>query len=312
MEEKLQVIRNHKDTVFRMLYRDKKNLLELYNALNGTAYEDPDSLEVYTLENAIYMAFKNDVSFLLGPELNLYEHQASFNPNMPLRDLLYIARQLEKYVKDATLYSGVLTKIPVPRFVVFYNGTKEQPERQILKLSDAYERPVEEPELELKVLMLNINAGYNKEIMEKCHTLREYCLFVACIREQKKRTGDIREAVEAAVTECIDKGILTEFLRDQRAEVVAMSIFEYNEEEELKKIGSAHFNAGMEKGLEKGMEKGLTEGKAQSILTLLEEFGPVSESLQKRIMEEKDSEQLHRWLKAAAKAASIEDFQKEM
>lgn len=189
-----------------------------------------------------------------------------------------------------------------------------------MKLSDAYERPVEEPELELKVLMLNINAGYNKEILEKCRTLREYCMFIACIREQKKRTGDIREAVETAVAECIDKGILTEFLRDKRAEVVAMSIFEYNEEEELKKIGSAHFNAGMEKGLEKGIEKGLakgktiglTEGKAQSILTLLEELGPVSESLQKRIMEEKDSEQLYRWLKSAAKAASIEDFQKEM
>ena len=133
MEEKLHkeepnIIRNHKDTVFRMLYRDESKLLELYNALNDTHYQDADSLKVYTLENAIYLSMKNDVSFLLGPELNLYEHQASFNPNMPLRDLLYIARQLEKYIKDETLYSTVLTKIPVPRFVVFYNGTQKHPE----------------------------------------------------------------------------------------------------------------------------------------------------------------------------------------
>lgn len=123
MEEELYVIRNHKDTVFRMLFREKDKLLELYNALNGTDYENPEKLEVYTLENAIYLGVKNDVSFLLDSELNLYEQQASYNPNMPLRDLIYISRELEKYIKDKSLYTSSLVKIPVPRFVVFYNGT---------------------------------------------------------------------------------------------------------------------------------------------------------------------------------------------
>ena len=129
------VVRNHKDTVFRMLYNDKEKLLELYNALNGTAYENTDDMEICTLENAIYMGFKNDVSFLFDSEMCLYEHQSSFNPNMPLRDLFYISRQLQKYVVGKTLYSSKLVQIPVPRFVVFYNGTQEQPESCLLYTS---------------------------------------------------------------------------------------------------------------------------------------------------------------------------------
>ena len=139
MAEKLHVVRNQKDTVFRMLFREKKELLELYNALNDSAYNSPEDLTICTLENAIYMNFKNDISFLLDSEMNLYEHQGSYNPNMPLRDLVYIAKQLEKYTRDETIYSSTLVKIPVPRFVVFYNGTDGQPERQILWLSDAFE-----------------------------------------------------------------------------------------------------------------------------------------------------------------------------
>ena len=122
MEEKeLHVVKKHKDTVFCMLYNDREKLLELYNALNGTVYENTGDLEICTLENAIYMGFKNDVSFLFDSEMSLYEHQSSVNPNMPLRDLFYIARQLEKYVIGKTLYSSKLVQIPVPRFVVFYN-----------------------------------------------------------------------------------------------------------------------------------------------------------------------------------------------
>ncbi|MDO4332489.1 MAG: hypothetical protein Q4C58_07335 [Eubacteriales bacterium] len=295
MEEKRKVVRNYKDTVFRMLYRDKKELLALYNALNGTDYQNPEELETYTLENAIYMAVKNDVSFLLGSELNLYEHQASFNPNMALRDLLYISRQLEKYIREGSLYSGSLTRIPVPRFVVFYNGNCKQPERQILKLSDAFEKRVEDPELELKVLMLNINVGNNNELMEKCRTLKEYSEYVACVREHASKEK-IEDAVEHAVTECIQKGILSDFLTAQRSEVVAMSIFEYNEEEEMRKIRKAEYECGLE------------EGRAKDILLLLEDLGNISKELHDRIMQTRDQELLGKWLKLAARAKSIEDF----
>ena len=218
---------------------------------------------------------------------------------MPLRDLLYIARQLERYVKDETLYSTVLTKIPVPRFVVFYNGTQKQPERQVLKLSDAFEKPVSVPELELKVLMLNINARCNKALMEKCRTLREYSQFVACIREYA-RVEPIAKAVEHAVSYCIKNGILADFLSAQRTEVIAMSIFEYNEEEEMKKVGDAHYKAGK------------TNGLAEAILTLLGDLGEIPDTLHSKIALETDEVSLQKWLKAAAKSESIEQFTKIM
>lgn len=301
MREKRNVARNQKDTVFRLLFKDKNKLLELYNALNGTDHRDPDQLEIYTLENAIYMAMKNDLSMILDSELNLYEHQGSFNPNMPLRDLSYISRQLEKYVQAyrKDLYSHRLIKIPVPRFVVFYNGTEEQPERRILKLSDSFEKRVEDPELELKVLMLNINPGYNKELMKNCQTLKEYCEYVACVRAFARKEG-IKDAVEHAVTECIQKGILSEFLKEQRAEVVAMSIFEYNEEETMRRIREDEF--------EHGREDGKAEGKAEDILELLADLGEIPKELREQIVGEHNLDTLKKWLKLAARAESLEEF----
>ena len=272
MAEKLHVVRNQKDTVFRMLFREKKELLELYNALNDSAYNSPEDLTICTLENAIYMNFKNDISFLLDSEMNLYEHQGSYNPNMPLRDLVYIAKQLEKYTRDETIYSSTLVKIPVPRFVVFYNGTDGQPERQILRLSDAFEKETAEPELELKVLMLNINFGHNKELMEKCRTLREYSQYVDRVRKYAKRMR-IEEAVERAVTECTREGILADFLSSQRAEVIAVSIFEYNEEEEMRKIRASEYKNGKEDGIAQGIKQGIEQGIEQGMVETCKELG---------------------------------------
>ena len=234
--------------------------MELYNALNDSAYNSPEDLTICTLENAIYMNFKNDISFLLDSEMNLYEHQGSYNPNMPLRDLVYIAKQLEKYTRDETIYSSTLVKIPVPRFVVFYNGTDGQPERQILRLSDAFEKETAEPELELKVLMLNINFGHNQELMDKCQTLKEYSQYVDRVRKYAKRM-QIEEAVERAVTECIREGILADFLSSQRAEVIAVSIFEYNEEEEMRQIRDSEYKS--------GKEDGIACGEAETIISLI-------------------------------------------
>ena len=303
MEEKeLHVVKKHKDTVFRMLYNDREKLLELYNALNGTVYENTGELEICTLENAIYMGFKNDVSFLFDSEMCLYEHQSSFNPNMPLRDLFYISRQLQKYVVGKTLYSSKLVQIPVPRFVVFYNGTQEQPERRLLRLSDAFEKKVSSPELEVTVTMLNINLGKNRELVEKCKTLREYCMFVECIRKYAAQM-DIEEAVERAVTECIRNDILADFLSAQRAEVIAMSIFEYNEEEEMKKIRADEFSV--------GRENGKAEGKAEFVIDLLENLGEIPDSLWERILSESDLSLLKKWFSEAVKAKTVGEFMEQ-
>lgn len=307
MQQTTNVIRNHKDTVFRMLFREKKALLQLYNALNRTSYADESKLEVYTLENAVYMSVKNDVSFLFCSELNLFEHQGSFSPNVPLRDLSYIARQLERYTKDAAIYSGSQVKIPTPRFVVFYNGTTQQPDKRILRLSDAYEKKTPDPDLELKVLMLNINYGKNRELMERCETLKGYSIFVERIRKYA-RTESIDTAVDRTVEECIREGILADFLSVQRAEVKAMSIFEYNEEEERRKTQKADREMGREEGRKEGRKEGLTEGLAESVLILLTGQGDLPVALQERIKQETDQEKLRAWIGKAAKAESLTQF----
>lgn len=279
-----QTERKYKDKLFRLVFREKKELLSLYNAVNGTDYNNPQDLEVNTLENAIYMNMKNDISFVFDVELNLYEHQSTYNPNMPLRDLLYIARLLERITTDRSLYGISMVQIPTPRFVVFYNGTEEQPERQILKLSDAFEKKISEPELELKVLMLNINLGKNKELLEKCETLREYMLYVTKVREYAA-TMSIDVAVERAVNECIKQGILQEFLLKYKAEAIQMSIFEYDEEREMQLIKESMRQVYSKEGREEGRKEGRVEGIQIFILDNLEEKIPpkrILEKLQKR------------------------------
>ncbi|MDE6531431.1 MAG: hypothetical protein K2K96_11790, partial [Lachnospiraceae bacterium] len=169
--EKPKARRRYKDTVFRMIFNHRENLLSLYNAVNGTAYTEVDNLEITTLENAIYMNYKNDVSFVFGFELMLYEHQSTVNPNMPLRDLTYVTTILQRLTRDENLYGQKLVRLPSPRFVVFYNGTDPQPVKQVLRLSDAFLKKQEQPELELLVTVYNINWGYNQELMKACRLL---------------------------------------------------------------------------------------------------------------------------------------------
>ncbi len=231
--EETNVQRNYKDTVFRMIFKEKENLLSIYNALNGTAYTDVNSLEITTLENAVYMNYKNDISFVFDFELLLYEHQSTLNPNMPLRDLFYVTSVLQGITKDENLYSKVLVHIPTPKFVVFYNGTDFQPEQRILRLSDAYEKRQEQLALELFVTVYNINLGHNAELLEACCLLKEYAQYVEQVRIFAKQMP-FSEAVEQAVDHCIRNGILSDFLSRNRAEAIAMSIFEYDEEKHMK------------------------------------------------------------------------------
>ena len=243
----VKVQRNYKDSLFRMLFKDKENLLSLYNALNQTYYTDVSGLEITTLENAVYMNYKNDVSFVFDFELMLYEHQSTVNPNMPLRDLFYVADILQKRTYTKDLYGSKLIRIPSPRFVVFYNGADSLPERQTLKLSDSYEKKLDTSELELTVTVYNINPGYNEDIMDACRTLKEYAMYVERVRTYAKQMSLV-EAVEIAVDECIAEGILSEFLKKNRAEAIKVSIYEYDEELHLKTLYEEGVEAGMERG----------------------------------------------------------------
>ncbi len=265
------VQRNYKDTVFRMIFREKENLLSLYNALNGTTYEETDSLEITTLENAVYMNYKNDISFVFDFELLLYEHQSTCNPNMPLRDLIYVTRVLQNRIKDENLYSKSLIRIPAPRFVVFYNGTDFQPEQQVLYLSDAFEKKQDEPALELSVIVYNINLGCNNELLDACCLLKEYAQYVAQVRAYAEKLP-LSEAVEKAVDDCIRNNILAEFLAKNRAEAIAVSIFEYDEEKhmnsERKEWREIGYREGREDGLAVGREEGIVAGREEGSDTL--------------------------------------------
>ncbi|MBO5373176.1 MAG: hypothetical protein J6A75_10745 [Lachnospiraceae bacterium] len=228
-----KIKKNYKDTVFRMIFKEKEHLLSLYNAVNGTHHTNVEDLEITTLENAIYMTYKNDISFVFDFELTLFEHQSTLNPNMPLRDLIYVTENLQGRVDKEKLYSSILIKLPTPRFIVFYNGTTPQPERQVLKLSDAYQKSLEYPELELTVTVLNINYGKNIKLMEACKLLKEYAQYVEKVRGYAKNMS-ISEAVEKAVNYCIKHDILREFLMKHRAEAIGMSIYEFDEEAYIK------------------------------------------------------------------------------
>ena len=256
--------RQYKDTVFRMLFSEKENLLSLYNAVTGNAYQNADDLKIVTLKNAIYMGMKNDLAFMLETNIYLYEHQSTLNPNIPLRDLIYIGIEYQQYVDDKSLYSSSLQKIPAPKFMVFYNGTDAVDDRVELRLSNAYEHLAGEPDLELKVLMLNVNEGHNKELMEQCQTLKEYAIYVARVRKYTSEMN-LNDAVARAIDECIKEGILVEFLRKNRSEVKMVSILEYDKEWEEKKLRKAEYEAGRSEGIEIGKSEGIEIGRDKAM-----------------------------------------------
>lgn len=252
--------RMYKSRIFAILFSDRNELLKLYNAINGTSYDDPDLLQVNTLENAIYMSMQNDVSFIIEMRLNLYEHQSTYSPNLPVRYLLYVADVYSDYTKDMNLYGTKAVKLPTPKFVIFYNGQAEQPDRKELKLSELFSIPDADPSLELKAVMLNINKGHNRKLMETCRTLEDYAEYTFRVREYAAEMP-LDTAVEQAITECISEGILADFLRKNRAEAKKVSIYEYDEER--------HMRQTREEGMEEGYANGLSQGIIQTAVNML-------------------------------------------
>lgn len=227
--------RKYKDRLFCSIFKEKKELLSLYNAINGTAYTDESALQICTLDNAIYMTMKNDLSFFIYGIVNLYEHQSTWNPNMPLRDFLYIAKQITKLIeKDKKdLFGKRLVTIPTPEAIVFYNGTRKQPEKQILRLSDSFENKSIKGCLEFECTVLNINYGKNKELMNKCKSLMDYAILIDKIREYNNTEDNLEYAVERAIQECIDENVLADFLRLNLSEVKELILSEYDEQRHI-------------------------------------------------------------------------------
>ncbi|MCM1387566.1 MAG: hypothetical protein NC231_09570 [Bacillus sp. (in: Bacteria)] len=256
--------RTYKDRIFRILFKDKRRLLELYNALNGTHYDNTEDLLVNTLENAIFIKMKNDISFIIDYNMCLYEHQSTYCPNMPLRGFFYFADLYKTLIKDTDLSVSRQIKIPAPQYIVFYNGLVEKEEEFTQRLSDAYEDN-REGCIELTVRTLNINYGFNSDLLKRSPSLYGYSYFVSVVRRNLKDM-DLREAASAAVEECIERDILKDFFLEQKSEVIAMSIYEYNEEYVRKVL----YEDGEANGYQKGRADGIKEGKKKTIVQTID------------------------------------------
>ena len=247
--------REHKDSVFvDLFYQDetaKKNLLSLYNALHDTNYEDETIIRKVKIDDVLYKNFKNDISCEVNGQVLVFgEHMSTINRNMPLRCLMYVGRAYEQLVDSKARYRTTLVKIPTPEFYVFYNGEKEQPLEQVLTLSDAFMNPVGENSVELKVKVININSDKAHEVLDKCGILKEYSQFISTVRKYSEE----ERAIKKAIKECIEKGILADYLKRKGSEVENMLIAEYSYEEDMQ----VKQEEARQEGIWQGRREGIT------------------------------------------------------
>ena len=264
--------RKYKDNLFSFLFGSNEHkiwTLDLYNAINHTHYEDADSLEINTIDDVIYLGMKNDVSFLLYDTLNLYEHQSTYNPNIPVRGLMYVGKLYDKFITSHrfNIYSTKQLLLPIPKLVVFCNGSTEREEKSILKLSDSF--PTTETnvksDVEVNVTMYNINYGNNRKLLESCKPLAEYAWLIDQIRMNVRNHLSVEEAVDAAINEVPADYLIKKFLMGHKAEVKNMCLTEYDEEATMNMFKEEFYQDGLEDGLKQGREQGQSQFIQQMI-----------------------------------------------
>ena len=270
------VNREYKDRLFSFIFgreENKKWTLSLYNAINKTYYTNEDDIVINTMSDTIYMGMKNDVSFLISDVLNLYEQQSTYNPNMPVRQLMYLGRQYDKYIKDTkqNIYGKKLMQLPVPKLITFYNGTEDYGDT-VLYLSDSFIDNDNESDVQVSVRLININFGRNDEILQACSPLKEYTWFVECVRNNKLELGmTIEDAVDKAINMMPDDFQIKKFLDGNRTEVKNMCITEYNEAETMQMFKEEGREEGMLLSIKKIMKNmTCTPEKAMEILDIPE------------------------------------------
>ena len=275
MQESVTINRSYKDRLFKIIFEDKKELLSLYNALTGKNYQNPDELEINTIDDVIYMHLKNDMSFILDDWQNLFEQQSTFNPNQPLRGFFYFADLYKVKYFGKKIYSTRLLKIPTPQYIVFYNGTTNMPDKKELRLSDAFQQPTTQPDIEVVAHMLNINYGHNKELMERCRKLKEYAQFIDIIRyylrENKQWSNE--QAISKAIDDCIKNNILRDILQKERLRVMASILSEFDEVGYKEMIRQEAYEDAYEEAYEEGVEYGVKYGGVKTLIEFVQDIG---------------------------------------
>ena len=256
-----RVRRNYKDGLFRLFFSQKEDALELYNALNGTVYRDPNLIEITTIDGAIYMGIKNDLSFLIEGQMHLLEAQSSWSPNMPLRGLFYFSRLYQGHIAKHQLdvYSHKLLQLPQPVYIIFYNGLSEIPEQMDLRLSDAFGDTDDQPAVEVIAHVYNINYERNRQLMERCQRLHDYAYLIQQTRYYTDQGLTLDVVINHAVEICIKQNIMREFLLKHRGEVCEMILTEYDHELHLRNEKKLSF------------EEGLEQERKQSIIFMIQD-----------------------------------------
>ena len=269
--------REYKSDVISMMLQIPEYALDVYNAMNDSAYTDPDMIQIMRLENGISLSVRNDASFFISNYLNLYEHQSTYSPNAPLRFLIYLTSLLKKMIGKRDLYGRKRVQIATPHFAVFYNGTEKRPEKEVLKLSDAFINQTDTPEMELTVTVYNINPDNNKQLLAKSKVLSGYMIFVNRVREnlEKQKTfvqnetehddteymEDLETAINEAIDYCIEHHIMETFFRKNRSEVTKSMVLDYTWERREELIRAEEYEDGKRDGYIEGEKRGRAEGE---------------------------------------------------
>lgn len=309
-KQKSRENREYKSRLFAFIFGREEHkawTLDLYNAIHGTAYTNPDDITINTIEDVVYMGMKNDLSILVSETVNLYrslglyEQQSSFNPNMPVREFMYAGKLYDKFLRLSRLnrYGRKLIPLPIPKLVCFYNGGDEKDDEVTLRLSDAFREEIRrnirsrdagltdeqveaeterifkeaDPDIEAKVRMININYGHNAELLAACKPLEEYSWLVAQIRENNSPDAEgsrpgIEAAIDKAIDEMSDGFLIKELIVANRAEVKDMCLTEYNEAEAMEMFKEE----GREEGREEGKEEGVESATVAHIKDIMEKL----------------------------------------
>ena len=264
------VQREYRDRLFCYIFGSethKEWTLSLYNAVNGTAYTDPEQISIATIEQVLYMGMHNDVAFLISDEINLYEQQSTPNPNMPLRLMQYTANVYERLITlwNKNKFGRTLIRLPVPKLVVFYNGMAEQPEERTLNLFEAFpEKKRHEADISVRVRMINVNRNHNRSVVAACKPLDEYTWLVESVRTYGNEMP-LESAVDRTLDEMPDDFMLKPWLEANRAGVKKMLLTEYNEAKTMELFKEEGREEGIALGvsrLARLMTKLFTQGRA--------------------------------------------------
>lgn len=258
----------YKDRLFSFIFGSDEHrewTLSLYNAVNGSQYTDASQINITTIRQVLYLGMHNDVSFMISGEMNMYEQQSTYNPNMPLRMLQYAGSLYEKDIttRGRNKYGRTLIDLPVPKLVAFYNGTEEEPDETTLRLSDAFDREKRgSADIEVRVRLVNINRGHSPKMMAACKPLDEYAWIVEQVRLLERDVG-LEAAIDRTIDDMPGDYLVKPFLEAHRAEVKTMLLTEYNEAKQMELFREEGRREGRREGRQEGRREGRQEGRRE-------------------------------------------------